>query len=169
MQRCFLCKEQIRSVQRQISVNFVGRYLVISLYAVLSACVHKHSGALYICFEEYARVFYGAVNMAFRRKVYYYIRFFFFKKIINKFSVADIALYKAEVFIVHNRGKRRKIARICQLVQAHYSVIRIFSKHVKYKIRAYKPGAAGYYNRHRFFLIYQYLILSSATFFKCTP
>ena len=45
-------KEQVRSVQRQIAVDFVGRNLVITLDAILPASVHHNRCAEDVGLEE---------------------------------------------------------------------------------------------------------------------
>ena len=38
--RSFLGEEQIRTIQRQVTVNFIGRNLMVTLNAVLAASIH---------------------------------------------------------------------------------------------------------------------------------
>lgn len=52
MNRSLLSKEQVRTIQRQVTVNFIGRNLVITLDAVLAASIHQHTGTDDICLEE---------------------------------------------------------------------------------------------------------------------
>lgn len=64
-----LGEEQVGTVERQIAVNLVGRYLMIALDAVLAAGVHQRRRAHDVGLKEDARVLDGAVHVALRRKV----------------------------------------------------------------------------------------------------
>ena len=148
MNRSFLGEEQIRTIQRQVAVNLIGRNLMITLDAIFTTSVHQHTGADNICLEEDARVFDGTVNMRFCRKVNHDVRMFFFKQFIHCFAVADIGLHKAEIRVIHDRHQRRQVACVGQLIEADNAVIRVFSQHVKNKIGTNKSGAAGNDDRH---------------------
>ena len=77
--RGFFCKEQVRTIQRQISVNFVCRYLMITLDPVFPAGVHKYGSSFDIGVQEYFRIFNGTVYVTFSGKVYHHVRMLFFK------------------------------------------------------------------------------------------
>ena len=47
MDRSLLCEEQVRTIQRQVTVNFIGRNLMITLDTVLAASIHQHTGTCY--------------------------------------------------------------------------------------------------------------------------
>ena len=125
MDRSILGEEQVRTIQRQVTVNFIGRNLMITLNAVLAASVHQHTGTDDIGLEEDAWIFDGTVNMRFCRKVHYDIRMFFFKQLVHCFTVTDVSLHEAEIRIVHNRCQRGQIACIGQLVQTYNFITRI--------------------------------------------
>lgn len=63
--------------------------------------------------------------MGFCRKVDDHIRFFFFKELIDSFSVADIGLYEAEIRLIHDRLQRRQIAGIGQFIEANNPIFRM--------------------------------------------
>ena len=86
--------------------------------------------------------------MAFRSKIDDDIRMLLFKELVDRLTVTDIRLHKAEIRIIHHRRKRRKIARVSQLIQTDNSIIRILIQHMKNEVRADKAGAARYDNRH---------------------
>ena len=149
--RSFLGEEQIRTIQRQVTVNFIGRNLMITLDTVLAASIHQHTGTDNIGLEEDTRIFDGTVNMRFCRKVDHDVRMFFFKQFIHCFAVADICLHKAEIRVIHNRCQCGQIACIGQLVQTDDPVIRILLQHMEYKVTTNKPSAAGNNNIHDLF------------------
>src|SRR5699024_4349298 len=95
-----LRKEEIRAVQRQVAVHFVGGYLVIPFYAVLAAGVHHHLRTDDIGLQEDARILDGTVHVALCRKVYNDIRFFLLKEVKDSLSVTDVHLHKTEVWIL---------------------------------------------------------------------
>ena len=162
--RSFLGEEQIRTIQRQVTVNFIGRNLMITLDTVLAASVHQHTGADNICLEKDTRIFDRTVNMRFCRKVDHDVRMFFFKQFIHCFAVADISLHEAEIRVIHNRGQCGQIACIGQLVKTDDPVIRILLQHMEYKVTTNKTSATGNNNIHDlisstfifWFFFYQY-------------
>ena len=151
MNRSLLSKEQVRTIQRQVTVNFIGRNLVITLDAVLAASIHQHTGTDDICLEEDARIFDRTVNMRFCRKVDHDVRMFFFKQLIHSLAVADISLHKTEIRIIHNRCQRGQIACVGQFIQTDDSVIRILLQHVEHKVTTNKTSTAGNNNIHDLF------------------
>ena len=136
-------KEQIRPVQRQITVDFIGRYLMIPLDAVLAASIHEDRRPHDIRFQENRRILNRPVDMGFRRKINDHIGMFFCKQRIHRIAVADIRLDKAEIILPHNRCQRRQIPGIRQLIQTNHPVLRMLPQHMKHKIRPNKPGTAG--------------------------
>src|SRR5574344_53611 len=102
MYRCCLRKEQVRTVKRQITVNLVCRYLVITLDAVFAACIHKYRSSDYIRLKENLRVLNRAVNVRLGSEINDYIRRLFFEKFFNRCFVTDISLDEPEVRVVHN-------------------------------------------------------------------
>ena len=98
--RC-LSKEQVRAVQRKISVNLVSRYLVISLDAVFPARIHENARADDICLKEDRRILDASVNVALSSEVDDHVGMLFFKELIDAFPVADVELYESEVRVVH--------------------------------------------------------------------
>ena len=150
MDRSFLGEEQIRTIQRQVTVNFVGRNLMITLDTVLAASIHQHTGTDDVGLEEDSRIFDGTVNMRFCRKVDHDVRMLFLKQLVHSFAVTDICLHKAEFRVIHNRGQCGQIARIGQLVQTDDSIIRILLQHVEHKVTTNKTSTAGNNNIHDF-------------------
>ena len=146
-----LSEEQIRTIQRQVTVNLIGRNLMITLNAILTASIHQHTGTDDIGLEEDARIFNRTVNMRLCRKVDHYVRMFFFKQFIHSFAVTNISLHEAEVRIIHNRRQCGQIACIGQLVQADDPIVRILLQHVEHKVTTNKTSTAGNNNIHDLF------------------
>ena len=151
MDRSFFGEEQIRPIQRQVAINLISRNLMITLNAVLAASIHQNTGADDIGLEEDTRIFDGAVNMRFCRKVDHNVRMFFFKQLIHRFAVTDICFHETEIRVVHNRCQCGQIACVGQLVQADDPVIRILLQHVEHKVTPNKTSAAGNNNIHDLF------------------
>ena len=141
-------KEQVRSVQRQIAVDFVGRNLVITLDAIFPASVHHNRCAEDIGLEEDLRVFDRAVYVRFSCKVDNDVGLFFLEELVHALTVADVQLDKSEVRIVHHRFQCGQIASIGQLVQTNNAVVWVCFQHMKNEIGADKAGAASYDNGH---------------------
>ena len=141
-------KEQIRPVQGQIPIDFIRRYLMIPLDAVLAASIHENRRPHDIRFQENRRILNGSVDMGFRRKINDHIGMFFCKQRIHRIAVADIRLDKAEIILIHNRCQRRQIPSIRQLIQTNHPVLRMLPQHMKHKIRTNKPGTAGNDDSH---------------------
>ena len=146
-----LGEEQIRAVQWQVTVYFIGGYLMVTLDTVLAASIHQNTGTDDIGLEKDTRIFDRTVNMRLCCKVYHDVRMFFFKQFIHNFAVTDISLHEAEVRIIHNRCQRGQIACIGQLVQTDNPVIRILFQHMEYKVTTNKTSAAGNNNIHDLF------------------
>ena len=137
-------KEQVRSVQRQIAVDFVGRNLVITLDAIFPASVHHNRCAEDIGLEEDLRVFDRAVYVRFSCKVDNDVGLFFLEELVHALTVADVQLDKSEVRIVHHRFQCGQIASIGQLVQTNNAVVWVCFQHMKNEIGADKAGTASY-------------------------
>ena len=121
---------------------------MISLDPVFPAGVHKDGSSNNVGFEEYLRIFDGTIYMAFCRKIDHHVRVFLLKKSIDSFPVCDAFLNKTEIWIVHDRGKGRKIAGIGKAVQADDPVVRVFVEHVKNEVGTDETGSSGYDNIH---------------------
>ena len=79
MNRRRFCKEQIRTVQGQIPIDFIRRYLMIPLDAVLAASIHEDRRPHDIRFQENRRILNRPVDMGFSRKIDDHIGMFFFE------------------------------------------------------------------------------------------
>ena len=97
-----LRKEQIRSVQGQVAVNFIRAHLVITGNAILTAGIHQYTGADNVGLQKDLGVLNRTVHMTFRRKINNNIGVLFFKKLIHTLPVTDIQLHKTEFGIIHN-------------------------------------------------------------------
>lgn len=148
MDGCFLGEEQVRTVQRQVAVNLVGRYLVIAPDTVFAAGVHEHLRAQDVGAQEYAGVLNGAVHVALGGKVNDDVWLFFFKQPVHGFAVADVGLDETEVRFIHHGGEGGEIARVGQLVQTHDTVARMMLQLIKDEVGSDKSGTAGYDDRH---------------------
>ena len=58
MYRCILGKEEVRAVKRKVSVNLIGRNLMIAGDAVFVTSIEKNLCSEYVCLEENLRIFY---------------------------------------------------------------------------------------------------------------
>ena len=83
-------------------------------------------GAQNVGFEENTGVLNRAVHMRLRRKIDHDIRLLLLKELFHRFPVANVGFDKAEIRLVHHARKRREIAGISELIQAHNAVLRIF-------------------------------------------
>ena len=137
------CKEQIWTVQGQIPIDFIRRYLMIPLDAVLAAGIHEDRRPHDIRFQENRRILNRPIDMRFRRKIDDHIRMLLFKQPIHRVAVTDISLDKTEIILLHNRCQRRQIPSIRQLIQTNHPVLRVLLQHMKHKVRSNKPGTAG--------------------------
>ena len=148
MDRRLLSEKQVRTVQRQVTVDLVRGDLMIAGDTVLPAGIHQSRRAHDVGLQENARILDGAVHVGLRGEIHHNVRMLLLKQLIHCLPVADVCLHKAEVRLVHHRLQRGKVSRICQLVQAHDPVIRMSLHHMENKVGADKPGAAGHDNRH---------------------
>ena len=148
MDRRLLREQQVRPVQRQVSVHFIRGHLVIPGDPVFPAGIHQHSRTHDVRLQENARIINAAVHMGFRREIHNHIRMFFLKQPEHCFPVADILLHKPEMRVIHYAFQRREIPRIGQFIQADDPVFRIFLQHMEYEIGSDKTRAAGYDDRH---------------------
>ncbi len=148
MDRCLLSKEQVRSVDGKISVNFIRRDLMIAGNAILSAGIHKRRSADDIGLQENLRVFDRAVYMRLRSKIDDDIRLFLLKKTVYAFAVTDIQFDKSESRMIHHRCKGGKIACVGQLIHTDDTVFRMFVHLVKHKVASNKSGSSGHNNSH---------------------
>ena len=98
MQWGFLGKQQVRPVERQVAVDLVSGYLMEAGSPMLSAGIHENLSAHYICTKKNSRIIYGTVDMAFRSKINYDIRFFAFKDSIYTVTVGNIRFIEIEVW-----------------------------------------------------------------------
>ena len=172
-------KQQVRPVQRQVAVYFIGGYLMEPGNAVLAAGIHQRGCADDVCLQENAGVINTAVHMGFRGEIDNHFRMLFLKQGENGFPVADVRPDKAETGIVHNRFQGGQVSRIGELVQADNPVFRILVQQVKDIVGTDEAGAAGNDGGHgnssgNGWLIHketgcQYLTLPSATAFRCAP
>ena len=142
----FLCEI---SLIAQAAVDFVGRYVqepepAFALFVkrfIISASRREHrESAVYVRLNKGGRAVDGAVYVAFRRKVEDCVNAVSAQRLINKLRVADVALDECE-FIQRNAVKRRRIARIGQLVvdDCEMSLRR---EEVR-QVAPYKTGRAG--------------------------
>ena len=142
--RGILCKEQVRAIQRKVSVNFIGRYLMISLYAEFSGSIQQYTGSHYVGLNKDARILDGTVYMALCCEIDNNVKFLFFKQIHDESFVCDITFYKFVVRFVLNRFQSLQVSRIGQQVQVYDLIIRVFVYHVMYEVSADKSSSACY-------------------------
>ena len=142
MDRRFFRKEQVGAIKRQVAIDFVRTYLMVALDAVFAAGVHQNRRPHDVRFKEKLRIFDRTIDVRFGRKVDDHVGMFFFKKFVDCFTVADVNLAETEVGIVHHRLERRQVARIRELVNADYAIIRMCLKHVEHEVASYEAGSA---------------------------
>ena len=148
MDRGVLMEEEVRSVDRQISVHLIRGDLMVSLDAVLSAGIHQDRGTDDVGLQEDRRVLDGAVHVGLCCEVYDDVRLLLLEELVYALSVADVELHKAEVLFVHHRSKGRKIPRIGQGIQADDSVLRVFLELVEDEVASDESGTAGHNDGH---------------------
>jgi hypothetical protein len=144
VQRGSLGKEQVRTIQRQIAIYLVSRYLMVSLYTVGAGCVQQHSGTQYVGAYKDTGIGDGTVYVRLGSKVYYHVKLLLCKQIHDELTVCDIALYKLVVGLVLHGLQSLQIASIGQQIQVHDLILGILVYHVMYKVAADKTGATGY-------------------------
>ena len=91
--RGILCKEQVRAIQRKVSVNLIGRYLMISLYAEFSGSIQQYTGSHYVGLNKDARILDGTVYMALCCEIDNNVNFSFSNRSMMKASSVDITFY----------------------------------------------------------------------------
>ena len=94
-----LCEKEIWSVKWKISINFIGRYLMISRDAVGSAGIHHNSSSLNIGIKENFWIFDGTVYMRLCSKVDNDIRVLCFKNFIDFLAVANVCFIEYKIWI----------------------------------------------------------------------
>ena len=148
MNRSFFRKEQVGTIKRQVTVDFVRAYLMVALDAVFAAGIHQNRRPHDVRFKEKLRIFDRTIDVRFGRKVDNHVGMFFFKQFVNCFTIADVNLAETEVGIVHHRLERRQVARIRELVNADDALIRMCLKHMEHEVAADEPRAACNNNVH---------------------
>ena len=141
-------KEQVRTVKRQVAVDFIRRNLMIAVDAVLAAGIKQHARTDDIRLQENLRILNGAVDMRLRCEIHDDIRLLLLKNAVNRLAVRDIRTDELEVLLLHRALKRLEIARIRQLIHADNAVRRMLLEHIVNKIRTNKSGTAGHNNIH---------------------
>ena len=102
MDRCLLCKEEIRTIQGKIAVYLISRYLMVSDIAVLTASIHHYLCSEDICTKEYFGILDRTVYVRFCREVNDYIWRFLLEDLIDSFSVSDVSLIEHKLRILHS-------------------------------------------------------------------
>ena len=144
----FLGEEQVGTVQRQVAVNLIGRYLMIAPDTVFTAGVHENLRTQNVGAQKNAGVLDGAVHVAFGGEVDDDVRLFLLEQLVYSLTVADVGLDETEVRIIHHGGEGGEIARVGQLVQTHDAVIGIVLQLIKDEVGADESGATGHDNSH---------------------
>ena len=148
VQRRLLGEQQVRPVERQVAVDLVGRDLMEADIPVFAAGVHEHGRADDVRLQKQRRVGDRAIHMALGREVHDHVGVLLGKEAVDRLTVADVRLDKAEIRLPEQRRERGEIAGIGELVDAHEPVVRIALAQVKQEIRADEAGAAGYESSH---------------------
>ena len=143
-----LRKEEIRPVQRQIAVNLIGGYLMVTLDAIGLAGVQKGGGAHNVGTHELLRMLHGPVHMGLRCEVDDHIRLLLLKELEDEGPVGDIALYELVVGLILHGLQVLQIAGIGQLIQVQDHILRIGIYKILYHHAADKAGAACYDDFH---------------------
>ena len=121
---------------------------MIALNAKFFASVKQNACTNYICTQEKFRVFNGAIDVTFSRKIDYNVRRFIFKHFINLLTVCNVAANKFEVGIILRVFQSFQITRVSQLVIANNFIVLVIFKHVVNKISADKTCSTRYNNFH---------------------
>ena len=144
MKRSLLGKEHVRSIQRQITINLISRYLMITLNTILTASVHQNLSAKYISLKENAWILNGTVNMGLSCKINNNIWLMLIKKLIHIIAVGNIALYENELRIFHSLVQGFHVSCISQCIKTDNLVLWMFLQLVIYKIATNKTSATSY-------------------------
>ena len=143
VERGLLGKEKVRSVERQIAVDFVGRNLMVARDAVLAAGVEQDARADDVCLEKNFRVLDGAVDVALGGKVDDDVRVLGLEEVIDGLAVGDVGADECEVFVLLRSFERLEVAGIGELVKADQTVFRVVLEFVVNEVATDKTGAAG--------------------------
>ena len=100
MKRCCFRKKQVWAIKRKISVDLIGRHLVIASDTVFATGIHQASRAENVGLQKHFRIFNRAVDVTFGGKVHDRIGVLLLKEFVNGFAIANIHLTKAKVRIL---------------------------------------------------------------------
>jgi hypothetical protein len=148
MDGSLLGKEEIGTVDRKISVNFIGGYLMVTGDPVFTTCIHQYGSTDDVCAQEDLRIFNRTVYMGLSCEIDDDIRLFLFKKMIDALAVTDIHLDEAEIGAVHHWSQCGKISCVCQFVYAYEAILGMLLQLIKDKVASDKSGATGHDNIH---------------------
>jgi len=123
--RCLLCKEQVGTIQRQITVYLVCRNLVVAHVAESAARVHHRHCPDNVGLQKDTGVFDATVNMAFGSEVDDHIRLFLFKEGEYAFTVTDIQFTELEVRVIYDGSQGAQVSRVGKLIYSHHPVFRM--------------------------------------------
>lgn len=129
MKRRIFMEKKIRSIQRKVSVDFIGGNLMIPFDSVFSTSIHQNGNTDDIGLKEDLRILDGTIDMAFRGKIDYDIKLFILKQTINGIPISDIPFDELEVFQTHDWSKGFHVPGISQGIQANEFIFGIFSRH----------------------------------------
>ena len=124
MDRSIFMEEQIRSVQRKISIYFICSNLMESFHPILTACIHHDLCSKDVRFQKDSGILYGSVHMGLRSEVHNHIRMLFLKDGENPFTVSNILFVKCEPRILKSLIQRMDIGSIRQRIDANHPPIR---------------------------------------------
>lgn len=143
-----LREEEVRTVERQVTVDLVRRDLMVAVDAVLAAGVEQHARADDVRLQEDLRILNGAVDMRLRCKVNDDVRLLLLEDAVDRPAVCDVRADELEVLLLHRALERLEVARIRQLVDADDAVTRMLLEHVVDEVRANEAGTAGHDDIH---------------------
>ena len=146
---CLLGKEQVGTIQRQVTVHLVGGHLMVTLDAILPAGVQHDLRTQNVGLQEDLRVLDGAIHMTFGGKVHHHVGMLLLKQVVDGLAVTDVRLHETEVGLVHDAFQRGQVARIGQLVHADNAILRVLVQHIENEVAADKSGTAGDDDGHK--------------------
>ena len=137
-------EEQIRPIQRQISVNLVRADLMKALHAEMSARIHHHRRAQYIGFQKNRRIFNRTIHMGFRREIHHDIRMFALKNFKYALPISNILPVEGEIRIFHRIAQRMDVGGVGERIHACHAPVRAYLLQKIDEIGADESGAAGH-------------------------
>ena len=136
-------EKQVRSVERQITVDFVGADLVETLNPEFAASIHQDLRSENVGFEEDPGVLDRAVHVGFRREVHHDVGSLLFKDAVDAVPVPDVGLVEDVVRVLQFFLDGGRVGGIRQRIDVYDPPLGSFFQKQLAETVADKAGAAG--------------------------